>query len=310
MHGGRTRKLARFIECTPPREAVGVAGIIEDVGREIDKAFHRPGDEVLAYLSPQQEHTGTGRSTSTPSSGMSVAVEDGMFCKKPQSISFEVAARLPMAFVTAAAVSSEYFQVHHNTRRAEQSNAEAAATTEEATTTTTDPVATVLVTGGETPTGAMMIWLLHRTHPKLVILSTCSAAGVLDPNDFVAGDDESLISRVRHLCSIGAMYAIDANATDLLEHFQAASTNLSGGSGAEGDGIEVIVDVVGLVARRPELMSLLGTVAGRKTLVDCTSRDIEADRLQLLDDDQGMNLTRALGDIVHDMMSGNLFETM
>lgn len=136
-----------------------------------------------------------------------------------------------------------------------------------------EEVKTALILGGESAVGNALIQLLRMFMPSTDLIVTCRAEEEA-PKEW----EEA----VRPFCSraveLGAKYAIDASAPDLLGHLQAAIPMY-------GDSLKMTFDATGEFSRRPELLGLLEASG----IVDCTRKAIdptlfqESDRLSMTD---------------------------
>ncbi|KAK4966985.1 hypothetical protein LTR66_012011, partial [Elasticomyces elasticus] len=232
--------------------AVGISGTVEEVGQDI-RDFYQQGDKVLGYLS-------SDAMLSTEHQSCSVLLDSEMVCPKPQRLSTDIGARLPLAFIRAA-----YILIHGLGLGIVEGTDPATSGPQANRREDTIVLSSILVTGGETPAGAMVAKILHQTLPLLKVFLTCEGA-----NECI------LVSRTLHLVTnLGATYAIDAQAGDLLDHLQASSRQYCG-----SEGMDTIVDLTGLASQRSELKTLL---KGPKLFLDCTSSNVETNRMHLVE---------------------------
>ena len=136
-----------------------------------------------------------------------MVVDRVLVCAKPPHISADAAARVAQTLGLAAAIIGRCFpEPEHDPSGSERNNAEASS------------VPSILVTGGETLTGAVLVYLLKRKAENAHLYATCAGE-----------NDEEL----QGLCSrlvgyVAVVYAIDADAPDLFEHLQKASSQYGG----------------------------------------------------------------------------------
>ncbi|KAK4560730.1 hypothetical protein LTR86_005309 [Recurvomyces mirabilis] len=221
-------------------KTVGISGVVEKVEGS-SQIEYQAGDEVLASVVLERP---VGLTTPLES----VNVETSCVCRKPSTVSFQAAASLPTALVGVHAA------LHELCNREAEGDVDTGSRT---------ATSAILVTGGETMIGAMLVHLLHEKLPLAKLYSTCSGA-----------DDNALSELVCRLVPLGAIYAINAEASELSEHLRAASEQYNG-----AEGMDAIIDVVRLVAHRPELMDVL---VGQKLFFDLGSQDTEEGWRQLL----------------------------
>lgn len=93
-----------------------------------------------------------------------------------------------------------------------------------------------------------------------------------------------LLVRTIALVKMGAFYAIDGAAEDLITHFK--------GPAEEDGGFDVIVDVNGCLGGAQG--ALLGLLVGEGRVVDCAGVDVEGGRRGMLADGRGL-VTAAAG---------------
>ncbi|KAK3675488.1 hypothetical protein LTR78_004571 [Recurvomyces mirabilis] len=221
-------------------KVAGVSGVVKEVeGSSLTE--YQAGDEVLASIVLERR---AGLITSTET----VNVETSFVCRKPAGVSFQDAASLPTALVGVQAA------LHELCSRESQWDLDSGSR---------NATPAILITGSETLIGTVLVKVLHERLPLAHRYSTCSGP-----------DDDGLGKLVCRLVPLGAIYAIDAEALELLKHLRAASEQYNG---PEGKG--AIIDVVGLVARRPELRDLL---IGQKLFFDLEVQCAEERRLEPL----------------------------
>lgn len=118
----------------------------------------------------------------------------------------------------------------------------------------------IFVVGGQTTLATALVQILKRISPGCKIAATTTMV-----------DQDALFQRTIHLVMLGAGYAIDGDAVDLMQHLRADMV--------EHERFDMILDTVGRLGGRAELLDLL---AESGTYVDCTATDFEAHTRSLL----------------------------
>ncbi|KAK4619710.1 hypothetical protein CLAFUW4_10973 [Fulvia fulva] len=220
-----------------------VSGVIEEVGADLAEAFHT-GQEAIAFIPDTAASTGT------------VRANGNAVCHNPASIEHEQAARMAAAFISAHAFVAKYNALQQ---------ASHADTDKDIPTGTS-----IILTGGETPTTAIISLILRNADPDARILVTAE----LDGEDKLIRRTDQYVIRFR------AYYAIDGSAEDAFTHLEAASQHYTGSKKAK-----VILDVSDMCTRRPELRDVL----------DDDGVLVQAGKVGAPIDDKGMeNVVKAL----------------
>lgn len=123
-----------------------------------------------------------------------------------------------------------------------------------------DKVPTALILGGESAIGNTLVQLLRIVLPSAELLVTCRANEEQPPQEW----EEAVRPFCRRAVEMGAKYAIDGSAPELMAHLQAAIP-------AYGGSVKMTFDATGEFARRPEVMGLLEASG----IVDCTQAAVE-----------------------------------
>ena len=246
---------------TGSSQLAGVAGTLVSIGKQMRPGF-KPGDEVLACL-----HQTSTNAALHP--GETTVVNGSLVCTKPPRIDVEAAAHVAQTLALSAKVIAKCLSHFEQSESGESGKRG------------TIRAHTMLITGGETLTGAVLAYLLKRKVVDAQVYMTC------------AGDNDEELSEIasRLVGYVRAVYAIDADAPDLLEHLQNASKHYNG-----IEGVDLLVDLVGLVARRAELMELL---VGHALFVDGEALNAEDDVMGSLK--QSTGTMAMIGSLLHDM---------
>lgn len=206
-----------------------VTGIVEQTGGASKRLGE--GDKVVAYVGPAKNKA-DGVSPSH------LVVSETSVCKKQSTATLEETAYLVLATLAAATILNGQLGLSFSSLEEGQGDV------------SSNDKKKVLIIGGETAIGAAMVQLLKHASPN------CQTLVLTDIKD-----QQDLFQRVVHITLLGAIYAIDQNAEDLMQHVKARA--------------DVIIDVRKSVSTRPELLELLAE-SGR--LISCMDLNIKSTR--------------------------------
>ncbi|PGH23597.1 hypothetical protein AJ80_02378 [Polytolypa hystricis UAMH7299] len=182
------------------------AGIVEAVGHGV-RDF-KPGDEVFSLFGHELR----------ASSFQEIAIVSEHFVgKRPENLTFEEAATLPICYLTAAA--SIYYALKIPLPFLPEGE------------TSGPQPSTILVLGGSSGVGASAIQILRLALPTSVILTTSSP------------------QHHEHLRSLGASEAFDRTSPNLVEDIKSHTPG--------GKGVEMIIDAVASAAKQTSIFEVL-----------------------------------------------------
>ncbi|CAK1362093.1 unnamed protein product [Cercospora beticola] len=195
---------------------VGACGIVEEVGHDLTGTLEK-GHTVMMLIPAEQ----TKRSK--------IPLDETILCIKPPELAPKQAATIAASYILAHDAAQAY---EHALRRS----------TSVINSGSSVPGVSILVTGGETTTSAILCLLLKAAHPYAQIFVMV---------DLTEHDD--LVKRVgQYVLSFRAHYAIDANATDTVQHVEAGLEGYTGRKKFDG-----LIDVTGFAQKVPDVMSIL-----------------------------------------------------
>ncbi|KAH8811071.1 chaperonin 10-like protein [Xylogone sp. PMI_703] len=158
--------------------------------------------------------------------------------RKPPTMTFEEASSIPLGFMTAASAIHLGLGIPLDTFSSSRS--------------ANDMPRSILVLGGGSSVGSSAIQLLRIVLPDATILSTASP------------------KHHSHLKSLGATNVVDYNDATLVEAIRSHSPG--------GNGVEAIIDAVGSVSTRPELLeTLTGSKVYAEVVTGQFAKDVPAD---------------------------------
>lgn len=201
--------LGLFIQSYPAVLGCDAAGLLEAVGSDVHD--FKQGDAVFAHCRPGDAKSGAFQE--------SIVLPSHEIGLKPSSWSFEEAASLPIATMTAAAAIYEGVGIPLPFLGLPS------------TATTNNLPRSILVLGGSSSVGSTTIQLLRLALPGCVIVATSSA------------------KHHDHIQSLGASTVLDYHSPDLVKQI--------GQAVPEGTPVTAIVDCVNGLVLQPELLDVL-----------------------------------------------------
>lgn len=212
------------------------SGIVKDTGEKCDQ-FH-PGDEVIFAIGTNTDKLGLDAAAVFTSQLMTT--DSDLIIKKPRTLSFAQAVCLADAFFPALSTVSKALGITSDSLMEQDSSQQ--------------DHGAILLFNSTSLIGSIMLQILRALRPKLFILTT------LGP--FQAEMDEDSLGAISvDQILLGASYAIEDEAEDLVEHLRAALNE------EVESGVDCIIDPTGNLAERmQELQELMASP--HTTLVD------------------------------------------
>lgn len=195
---------------------VGACGIIEEVGNDFTGTFEK-GQAVMMIIPAKQTQESK------------ITLDGTMLCIKPPELAPKQAATIATSYILAHDAAQAYEHALRSGTSVTNSGFSA-------------PGVSILVTRGETSTSAILCLLLKAAHPDAQIFVMV---------DLKEHDD--LVKRVgQYVLSFRAHYAIDANATETLQHLKAGLEGYTGRKMFDG-----LIDVTSFAQKVPDILSIL-----------------------------------------------------
>jgi NADPH:quinone reductase-like Zn-dependent oxidoreductase len=215
--------------------AVGGAGTIEACGEAVQD--YKTGRDVLVYLYDAK-----------PIRSDRIPVHVDRLCRMPPSMDYDDASSMPFPFVVALSVLRHHLGISN---------------TFEASRTRIPSISTALILGGERNEANALIQLLRIGLPSCALFVAVRKEDKNPPEPF----QDAVRPFAAQAIALGAKYAIDASASDLVEHLHEAVDEYT-----PSKKFDLAFDFGDETKRRPEIAELLSQ--GGKVL-DCSRTEIE-----------------------------------